>query len=103
MPGQSGYWDRSAAKTFTHPLSDDFTAALEHSDRILDYGCGYGRSLRALAVTTKERAPSFPDVPTIAESGLPAYETYTWNALFAICVISTVLRSASQTEVSTRP
>ncbi|MCC8431671.1 class I SAM-dependent methyltransferase [Reyranella aquatilis] len=49
MPDQSGYWDRSAAKTFTHPLSDDFTAALEHSDRILDYGCGYGRSLRALA------------------------------------------------------
>ena len=40
-------------------------------------------SLRALAVTTKERAPSFPDVPTIAESGLPGYETYTWNALFA--------------------
>lgn len=40
-------------------------------------------SLRALAVTTKERAPSFPDVPTIAESGLSAYETYTWNALFA--------------------
>ncbi|WP_232628364.1 Bug family tripartite tricarboxylate transporter substrate binding protein [Methylobacterium sp. Leaf118] len=40
-------------------------------------------SLRALAVTTKERAASFPDVPTIAEAGLPGYETYTWNALFA--------------------
>lgn len=40
-------------------------------------------SLRGLAVTTKERAPSFPDMPTIAESGLPNYETYTWNALFA--------------------
>ncbi|TCL69764.1 tripartite tricarboxylate transporter substrate binding protein [Rhizobium sp. BK251] len=40
-------------------------------------------TLRALAVTTKERAPSFPDVPTIAESGIPGYETYTWNALFA--------------------
>lgn len=40
-------------------------------------------SLRGLAVTTKERAPSFPDLPTIAESGLPEYETYTWNALFA--------------------
>ena len=24
-----------------------------------------------------------PDLPTIAESGLPGYETYTWNALFA--------------------
>lgn len=40
-------------------------------------------TLRGLAVTTKERAPSFPDMPTIAEAGLPGYETYTWNALFA--------------------
>ncbi|CAN7370171.1 tripartite tricarboxylate transporter substrate binding protein [Pararhizobium sp. LjRoot255] len=39
-------------------------------------------TLRALAVTTKERASSFPDVPTIAET-IPGYETYTWNALFA--------------------
>jgi tripartite-type tricarboxylate transporter receptor subunit TctC len=39
--------------------------------------------LRALAVTTAERAPSFPDIPTVAESGVPGYETYTWNALFA--------------------
>jgi len=39
--------------------------------------------LRALAVTTAKRAPSFPDIPTIAESGVPGYETYTWNALFA--------------------
>ena len=42
-----------------------------------------GGTLRALGVTTAERAPSFPDVPTIAESGVPGYETYTWNALFA--------------------
>lgn len=40
-------------------------------------------TLRALAVTTAERAPSFPDVPTVAESGIPGYETYSWNALFA--------------------
>jgi tripartite-type tricarboxylate transporter receptor subunit TctC len=39
-------------------------------------------TLRALGVTTKERASAFPDVPTIAES-LPGYETYSWNALFA--------------------
>ncbi|MGA0540666.1 Bug family tripartite tricarboxylate transporter substrate binding protein [Neotabrizicola sp. VNH66] len=38
--------------------------------------------LRALGVTTAERAASFPDIPTIAET-LPGYETYTWNALFA--------------------
>ena len=40
-------------------------------------------TLRALAVTTVERASSFPDIPTIAESGISGYETYTWNALFA--------------------
>lgn len=39
--------------------------------------------LRGLAVTTGERAPSMPDLPTVAESGLPGYESYTWNALFA--------------------
>jgi tripartite-type tricarboxylate transporter receptor subunit TctC len=39
--------------------------------------------LRGLAVTTSERATSMPDLPTVAESGLPGYETYTWNALFA--------------------
>jgi tripartite-type tricarboxylate transporter receptor subunit TctC len=41
-----------------------------------------GGTLKALGITTKERAPSFPDVPTVAETVL-GYETYTWNALFA--------------------
>ena len=40
-------------------------------------------TLRGIAVTTGERAASFPDLPTIAEGGLSGYETYTWNALFA--------------------
>ena len=39
--------------------------------------------LKALAVTTKTRAASFPDVPTMEEAGVPGYETNTWNALFA--------------------
>jgi tripartite-type tricarboxylate transporter receptor subunit TctC len=39
--------------------------------------------LRALAVTSLKRADTLPDVPTMAEAGLPGYETYTWNALFA--------------------
>jgi tripartite-type tricarboxylate transporter receptor subunit TctC len=39
--------------------------------------------LRSLAVTTAQRAASMPDLPTVAESGLPGYETYSWNALFA--------------------
>lgn len=39
-------------------------------------------SVRALAVTTSQRVASFPNLPTIAESGVPGYETYTWNAVF---------------------
>jgi tripartite-type tricarboxylate transporter receptor subunit TctC len=40
-------------------------------------------TLRALAVTTKTRSASFPDLPTMEEAGVPGYETYTWNAIFA--------------------
>ena len=39
--------------------------------------------LRALAVTDKARFSQLPDVPTVAESGLPGYENTTWFALFA--------------------
>ena len=39
--------------------------------------------LRALAVTGSKRSASAPEVPTIAESGVPGYEVYEWNAVFA--------------------
>ncbi|MCK9908727.1 tripartite tricarboxylate transporter substrate binding protein [Microbacteriaceae bacterium K1510] len=39
--------------------------------------------LRALAVTTAQRAPQLPDTPTIAESGLPDFDTSAWFALLA--------------------
>lgn len=39
--------------------------------------------LRALGVTSAERIPLAPDVPTIAEAGLPGYEATAWNGLVA--------------------
>lgn len=39
--------------------------------------------VRALGVATRTRSPIAPDIPTIAESGLPDYEMALWNALFA--------------------
>ena len=38
--------------------------------------------LRALAVTTKQRSASLPDVPTVAEAGVPGYEVSPWFATF---------------------
>ena len=40
-------------------------------------------SLRPLAVTSAQRSPALPDVPTVAESGVPGYEASSWFALYA--------------------
>lgn len=42
--------------------------------------------IKALGVTTLRRSPNFPDIPTIAESGVPAFKDFevsTWFGLFA--------------------
>jgi len=42
-----------------------------------------GGKLKALAVTTPQRMSSLPQVPTIAESGLPGFSYTLWGGLFA--------------------
>jgi tripartite-type tricarboxylate transporter receptor subunit TctC len=37
--------------------------------------------LRAIAVTTAKRIPALPDVPTVAESGVPGYDVVLWHGL----------------------
>jgi len=37
--------------------------------------------IRALGVTSKQRDPEMPDVPTIAESGMPSFEVVSWQGL----------------------
>ncbi|MDX3905176.1 MAG: tripartite tricarboxylate transporter substrate binding protein [Pigmentiphaga sp.] len=39
--------------------------------------------LKALAVTSAQRSPVLPDVPTVAEAGLPGYEAVGWFGLMA--------------------
>ena len=39
--------------------------------------------LRGLAVSTSQRNPSFPDIPTASESGVPGYEFSSWGGVFA--------------------
>ena len=40
--------------------------------------------LRALAVTSKERNPLYPETPTIAETGVKGYEALSWSGISAI-------------------
>ncbi|HSV80584.1 MAG TPA: tripartite tricarboxylate transporter substrate binding protein [Ramlibacter sp.] len=39
--------------------------------------------LRALAITSSQRSPLLPDVPTMKEAGLPAFEVVTWTGIAA--------------------
>ena len=42
-----------------------------------------GGKIRAYGVTTKTRVASLPDIPTLAESGLPNFEVAVWHGLYA--------------------
>src|SRR5271156_3189569 len=42
-----------------------------------------GGALRLIGVTTEQRLPQFPDVPTVAESGLPGFFFNSWFAILA--------------------
>ncbi|HLU02643.1 MAG TPA: tripartite tricarboxylate transporter substrate binding protein [Advenella sp.] len=55
-------------------MFDSITSAKPHVD---------AGKLKALAITTTKRSASLPDVPTVAESGLPGYELRPWFATFA--------------------
>lgn len=50
LDSQIPYWDAAAAtKTFTHPIHQPWIDGIDRHAAILDYGCGYGRTLRELA------------------------------------------------------
>jgi tripartite-type tricarboxylate transporter receptor subunit TctC len=40
-----------------------------------------GGKVRALGVTTLERVPALPDVPPLAEVGIPGYNTASWHSI----------------------
>ncbi|MDO9286558.1 MAG: tripartite tricarboxylate transporter substrate binding protein [Aquabacterium sp.] len=56
--------------------------------------------LRALAVTTAARSGVSPDVPTLAESGLPGYELSSWQAVFAPAGTPPAIVERLYTEIS---
>ena len=59
-----------------------------------------GGKLRAIAVTSAKRSPTVPDVPTIAESGLPGYDVQSWFALNAPAKTPTAVVAKLNAEVN---
>jgi tripartite-type tricarboxylate transporter receptor subunit TctC len=55
--------------------------------------------LRALAVTTATRSSVAPDVPTLAESGLPGYEIGSWQGVFAPAGVPPAIVKRLNTEI----
>src|SRR6266851_835279 len=55
---------------------------------------------RALGVTSKQRFAGAPDIPTIAEQGLPQYEATLWQGFFAPASISSELASRIARDVA---
>lgn len=63
--------------------------------------------LRAIAVTTPQRVAALPDVPTMAESGNPGFDTSTWYALWAPkgtpdAIVQTLSKAANEAVHTTK-
>jgi SAM-dependent methyltransferase len=72
---QNEYWDSVAwEKTFTHPLNlDVFTDQAPTDSRILDYGCGYGRTVNDLASEGYTNVVGIDSSPRMIERGRRMY------------------------------
>ena len=72
---------RTTGEVITALASGNVQAAFETIPAVIaQFGAG---TLRPIAVSSDKRVPFLPDVPTIAESGVPGYRTYSWNGIVA--------------------
>ena len=72
---------KGGAAGITDVISGQVQLMMESLNSITPYARA-GR-VRALGVTASKRAMVLPEVPTIAEAGVPGYEAITWNGLIA--------------------
>ena len=56
--------------------------------------------IRALAVTTARRAASLPDLPTVAESGLPGFEADNWYGFVTVAHTPAAIISRFHSEIT---
>jgi tripartite-type tricarboxylate transporter receptor subunit TctC len=72
---------KGGAPALSDLLGGQINAMFETSPTALPY-VKQGK-LRGLAITSTKRSPLLPDLPTVAEAGVPGYESVTWLGLVA--------------------
>jgi tripartite-type tricarboxylate transporter receptor subunit TctC len=72
---------RGSAPSMTALLSGEVEFSFNNIPASINY-IKAGR-LRAIAITSAKRSPLLPDLPTMAEAGVPKFETSTWYGLLA--------------------
>lgn len=71
---------KGGAPALTDVMGNQVSAYFGNVASTLNYA--KGGKLTALAVTSLKRNPGLPDVPTLAESGLPDFEVLEWNGVW---------------------
>jgi tripartite-type tricarboxylate transporter receptor subunit TctC len=72
---------KGGAPALNDLLGGQIQSMFETSPTALQYVTG--NKLRGLAITSTKRSPLLPNLPTVAEAGLPGYESVTWIGLVA--------------------
>jgi tripartite-type tricarboxylate transporter receptor subunit TctC len=80
---------RGAAAAVTGLMSGEVDMMFENLPSVM--GQIQGNAVKALAVTTRQRSKALPDVPTLAESGLPDFDVSAWFGLAAPAGLSAAL------------
>jgi tripartite-type tricarboxylate transporter receptor subunit TctC len=57
--------------------------------------------LRVIAVTSASRSPLLPDVPTVAETGLPGFDVTSWYGVFGPAALASEITSKLNAEIGT--
>jgi tripartite-type tricarboxylate transporter receptor subunit TctC len=72
-------------KSSSQALTDAMSGVVSMNAPGLSQGLPHVKSGRvvALGITGSRRSPGAPDIPTLAEAGVPGYEAYGWHGIFA--------------------
>jgi tripartite-type tricarboxylate transporter receptor subunit TctC len=95
-------------KSSSQALTDTMSGMVSMNAPGLSQGLPHVKTSRvvALGITGSRRSPGAPDIPTLAEAGVPGYEAYGWHGIFAPAATPpavTAFLSRELTEILTAP